>query len=222
MRIYKPITNQSFIQVMQKFLSRFALLVTAAGLSAAVASCSDDDDKVIAPNMEPPTFNITVSEVQRTQAEFSISSAEAADYAYIVAEPNESYMPTAEELFTDGTIGQFEKGVAEVTTLDVEGGKKFDIYVAVRRINPYVYSEVKKIDLNTDLPYTDLVTLERIGKTDFKYHVEFPEGVTSMKHVVIKKTDYEAIKSILAMFGTVTYETYLKVFGHPLSESSDI
>lgn len=96
-------------------------------------------------------------------------------------------MPTAEELFTDGTIGQFEKGVAEVTTLDVEGGKKFDIYVAVRRINPYVYSEVKKIDLNTDLPYTDLVTLERIGKTDFKYHVEFPEGVTSMKHVVIKK-----------------------------------
>lgn len=61
-RIYKPITNQSFIQVMQKFLSRFALLVTAAGLSAAVASCSDDDDKVIAPNMEPPTFNITVSE----------------------------------------------------------------------------------------------------------------------------------------------------------------
>ena len=207
---------------MQKFLSRFALLVTAAGLSAAVASCSDDDDKVIAPNMEPPTFNITVSEVQRTQAEFSISSAEAADYAYIVAEPNESYMPTAEELFTDGTIGQFEKGVAEVTTLDVEGGKKFDIYVAVRRINPYVYSEVKKIDLNTDLPYTDLVTLERIGKTDFKYHVEFPEGVTSMKHVVIKKTDYEAIKSILAMFGTVTYETYLKVFGHPLSESTDI
>ena len=97
---------------MQKFLSRFALLVTAAGLSVAVASCSDDDDKVIAPNMEPPTFNITVSEVQRTQADFSISSAEAADYAYIVAEPNESYMPTAEELFTDGTIGQFEKGVA--------------------------------------------------------------------------------------------------------------
>ena len=24
------------------------------------------------------------------------------------------------------------------------------------------------------------------------------------------------------MFGTVTYETYLKVFGHPLSESTDI
>lgn len=112
--------------------------------------------------------------------------------------------------------------MAEVTTLDVEGGKKFDIYVAVRRINPYVYSEVKKVDLNTDLPYNDLVTLDRVGKTDFKYHVEFPEGVTSMKHVVIKKTDYEAIKNILAMFGTVTYETYLKVFGHPLSESTDI
>ncbi|WP_304632777.1 hypothetical protein, partial [uncultured Muribaculum sp.] len=74
---------------------------------------------------------------------------------------------------------------------------KFDIYVAVRRINPYVYSEVKKVDLNTDLPYNDLVTLDRVGKTDFKYHVEFPEGVTSMKHVVIKKPTTRRLKTSL-------------------------
>ncbi len=206
---------------MQKFLSRFALLVTFAGLSAAATSCSDDDNATT-PNMEPPTFSVKVDEVQRTQVDFSVSSPQAADYAYIVTESDASYMPTAEEIFTDGTVGQLEDGVAEVTTLDVEGGKQFDIYVAVRRINPYVYSEVKKVNLDTNLPYTDLVTLDRIGKTDFKYHVEFPEGVTYMKHVVVKKTDYEAIKSILAMFGEVTFETYLKVFGHPLSESTDI
>ena len=34
-----------------------------------------------------------------------------------------------------------------------------------------------------------------------------PEGVASAKHIVIKKVDYEAIKSILAMFGKVSYGT---------------
>ena len=55
---------------MQKILSRFALLVTAAGLSVAVASCIVVVDKVSAPDMEPPTLNITVREVQATQARF--------------------------------------------------------------------------------------------------------------------------------------------------------
>lgn len=207
---------------MQRFLSRFALLVTLAALSAATTSCSDDDNVITPPNQEPPTLSINVNDIQRTQIDFTIRSAGAADYAYVVKESGQSYDPTAEELFTDGTIGQFEDGVATVSTLDVEGGKHFDLYVATRRINPYVYSDVRKIDLSTDLPYTDLVTLDRVGTTEFKYHVELPEAATRIKHVVVKKTDYEAIKSILAMFGEVTYDTYLKVFGHELTESSDI
>lgn len=87
---------------------------------------------------------------------------------------------------------------------------------------PYVYSEVSKIDLSTNIEYSDIVTLDRIGKTDFRYHVEYPEGARSVKHVIVKKTDYEAIKSILAMFGEVSYESYLKVFGHEVSEPTDV
>lgn len=208
---------------MHRFLSRVALLLSVAVLSATY-SCSDDDDVITAPNQEPPTLSVNVSNIQRTQVDFQVTSAGAADYAYVVVEAgqDQDFNPTAEELFTNGTIGQFENGIASVSTLDVEGGKNFVLYIATRRINPYVYSDVKKIDLSTDMPYTDLVTLDRIGTTEFKYHVEFPEGVTSMKHVVVKKTDYEAIKNILAPYGGVTYDSYLKVFGHALTESSDI
>lgn len=49
-----------------------------------------------------------------------------------------------------------------------------------------------------------------------------PEGVASAKYIVIKKVDYEAIKSILAMFGKVSYGTYLKVFGQLATESVDV
>lgn len=115
--------------------------------------------------------------------DFSIKSDAAADYAYVIKESGSSYSPTAEELFETGTIGQFENGVATVTTLDVEGGKTFDLYVAVRSINPYVYSEVSKIDLSTNIEYSDIVTLDRIGKTDFRYHVEYPEGARSVKNM---------------------------------------
>lgn len=177
-----------------------------------MSSCSDDDNS-ITPTPEPPTLNVSVTDIQRTQIDFSVQSSGAVDYAFIVKESDPAYMPTAQELFQEGTTGMMEDGQASISTLDVEGGKQFDLYVAVRKINPYVYSEVKKLDLNTDIAYTDIVTLDRIGKTDFKYHLEMPEGATTMKHVVIKKTDYEAIKSILSMFGGVTYETYLKVFG---------
>ena len=207
---------------MRKIFSRFALLVTAVSLSPAITSCSDDDNNDVTPNLEPPTFSVRIDKVQRTQAEFSVLSTQASDYAYIVTESDAMEEPTAEDIFTDGNIGQIEDGVAKVTTLDVEGGKKFDVYVATRRINPYVYSEVTKVNLDTDMPYTNIVTLDRVGKTDFKYHVELPAGATTAKHVVVKKTDYEAIKSILSMFGGVTYETYLKVFGHPITESTDI
>lgn len=207
---------------MRKVLSRFALLVTAFALQATVTSCSDDDENEVTPNFEPPTFYIHVNEVQRTEANFTVSSSKAADYAYIITEAGSVEEYTAEDIFENGTVGVLENGAAKVTTLDVEGGKKYEVYVAVRRINPYVYSEVTKFDIDTDMPYVNLVTLDRIGMTDFKYHIEFPDGATSVKHIVVKKTDYEAIKSILAMFGEVTYETYLKVFGQAISETTDV
>lgn len=206
---------------MQRFLSRFASLIAIAIGLVAMSSCNDDDKEIL-PEKITPTFDVSVNKIQRTQVDFSIKSDAAADYAYVIKESGSSYSPTAEELFETGTIGQFENGVATVTTLDVEGGKTFDLYVAVRSINPYVYSEVSKIDLSTNIDYSDIVTLDRIGKTDFRYHVEYPEGARSVKHVIVKKTDYEAIKSILAMFGEVSYESYLKVFGHDVSEPTDV
>lgn len=187
-------------------------------------SCSDDDKEDPGqPVFDAPEFEVSVTSVERTAATFTMRSAEAADYAYVVVDDAaDAVEPTVEDLFENGIVGRFADGVAEVTTLDVEGSKTYSIYVAVRRINPYVYSEVKKIALDTNLEYTDIVTLDRVGVNDFRYHLLYQEGAVAMKHVVVKKTDYEAIKNILAMFGGVSYESYLKVFGHAYTETTDV
>lgn len=206
---------------MHKLLSRLALLLLLGGWSATVSSCNDDDSTPV-PSKEPPTLSVQVSNTERTRIDFTIMSQSAADYAYIVTENGSGAAPTSEEIFRDGKTGMLDDGVASLSTLDVEGGKQYSLWVAVRKINPYIYSEVKKIDLSTDIPYTKLLTLNKIGQTDFSYHVEVPEGVTNVKHLVVRKNDYEAVVSILAGLDDVTEDVYLKVFGLPIEGSTDI
>lgn len=206
---------------MLKFITRLLPVVAILGAATTVQSCSDDDEKTPAP--VPPTATVSVKDVQRTQATFEIISNDAADYAYIVAEKSETAAVTdAEELFENGTVGYLTDGKADVTTFDIEGGKEYEIYAAVRKINPYVYSEIIRTDLNTDIPYTAIATLNKVGLTDISYHLEMPANAEQVMHVLVKEADYEAIKSLLAMFGDVSMENYLKVFGHTVTESQDI
>lgn len=207
---------------MRKFLSRFVSMLAAVALSVSMQSCSDDDDSQMLPDLSEPSVVVEVKDVQRTQADFVIFSSGASDYAYMVVDAESPVSPTAEEIFAKGVTGHLDGGFANVSTIEVEGGKTFDVYVATRRINPYVYSEVKKVSLNTDIEYTDIVTLDRIGITGFRYHIKYPEGATDVRHLVVKKTDYEAVKSILAIYGEVTYELYLKVFGYKVEGTTDV
>ncbi len=183
-----------------------------------LSSCSDDNGSEI---LDAPSVDIKVTSVQRSSVEFTISSPDGADYAYIITEKGASAPESAEAIFSEGTSGMLENGTVKINAPEVEGGKEYVVYAAARKINPYIYSDVITADVNTNLPYSDIVTLDKIGFTDFAYHVEKPEAVTKMKHLVVRKADYEAIKSILGGLAEVTPELYLETFGLDLTESDD-
>lgn len=205
---------------MFKKLSWIAGLLVTASICIIVSSCSDNDT-TLGSTPEPPQLTVQINKTERTQADFTIYSPDAADYAYIICEKGNLEDITAEELFKTGTTGIIENKKVDISSTDVEGGNEYEIIIAARKINPYVYSDVQRIDFNTNIPYTKLLTLEKIGLTDFTYHVEVPEGAT-IKHVVIRKNDYEGVKSILGGLAEVTEDIYLKVFGLLINESQDI
>lgn len=191
------------------------LIPIAALTGLILTSCNE---KPVEPTA--PSASVKVDELSRTEVKFTISSSDAQDYAFIIAEKG-TQVTSAEELFETGENGMLENGTATITSSDIEGAKEYTLFVAVRKINPYVYSEVYSAELNTDIPYTELLTMSNIGYTDYSYHVEVPAGATA-KHISIKSIDYEAIKAIIGDYGDVTYSMYLETFGHEITESSDI
>ncbi|MCM1293612.1 MAG: hypothetical protein NC111_07510 [Bacteroides sp.] len=205
---------------MRKLFLPLLTLCLLAGTSV-LQSCDSDDD-AFAPNYEPPTLSLKLNSVERTEADFTIRSNDGVDYAYIVAEKGESPVTDAKEIFANGQTGLLEDGVANITTNAIEGGKEYVVYAAVRKINPYTYSEVTMTDLSTDIPYTNIVTLDKVGLTDIKYHVEVPAGAKKVKHIVVKEADYIGIRNILGSISEVTEDLYLKVFGHLTEENTDM
>lgn len=203
---------------MQKIFSR--LLPAMLLFGATMVSCSDDD-KTIAVSYEPPVHKVTVNDVQRTQTNFTIEAPQGSDYAYIIVEKGDEPVTDAEQLFKTGTVGMLEDGKAEVVSNDIEGAKEYVVYTAVRRINPYVYSEVIATDLSTNIPYTDLITLDKIGLTDVAYHIEMPEGATRVRHLIEKEADFLAIKNIVGSLGEINEQLFTKVFGLTATETSD-
>ncbi len=189
-------------------------------LGYVMCSCSDDENNT-PPAIASPSLEVNIDNVSRTSVNFTIQSSDAVDYAYIITEKDPQEEITAEYLFNEGTFGLFENDKVSISNIDIEGGKEYTLYTAVRKINPYVYSEIIETEISTNLAYTDVVTLEKIGTTDFAYHVEMPANASKMKHIVIKKADYIAIKGILATLGAISYPLYLKVFGHDLYESAN-
>lgn len=205
---------------MKRAYLRFSWILSAAAMIFGLAACKDNDNPEAKDS--GPEFTVTVDKVERTSVEFTIQSEEAVDYAYVVSAKGDAAPVDGEALFAAGVSGMFENGQAKVQSTDIEGGKEYALYVATRKINPYVYSEVKSFDLSTAIPYEKMLTLDRVGTTDFKYHVEKPSGVSKVKHLVVRKNDYEAVKNMLAAFGEVTEELYLETFGLDITESTDI
>ncbi len=194
-----------------------ALLIMVLGLLQF--SCSDDNNEPDSP--VPPTADVDVTEVQRASVSFTIKSSDATDFAYIIAEHDADAPASAEVIFETGTTGILENGSVAVVSNEVEGGKSYVVYAAVRKINPYVYSEISITDFNTDIPYTSMITLNRVGINDFAFHIEKPQGAEKLKELVVRKNDYEAVKAILGALADVTPEMYLDTFGNIITDSFD-
>lgn len=202
---------------MFKLSFRFMLLALLGAF--AFTSCSDDE--TTPPPPEKPEVDVRIDHLSRTELTFTVSSEPGTDCAYVVLPEGETIV-TAEELFQNGGYEMMLDGTTTITSLDFEGNKKYTLFVASRKINPYVYSELYSKELDTNLPYTEMLTLEKVGLTDFTYHVEVPANAGELKHVVVKESDYEAIKKMLSSFMEVTYSTYCATFGTLISESADI
>lgn len=165
----------------------------------------------------PPDVRVKITSLTRTEVAFTIESY-ASDYVYAILPKGET--PTdAKAFFKEGKCGYLEKAKATVVSTDIEGGQEYQLVVATRQINPYNYSEITVVDLSTNLPYTSPLTIEKVGETCFGYHVEMPASAKKMKHVAVKKVDFEAIKAMLQQYGNITLASYLKVFGHEITES---
>ena len=85
----------------------------------------------------------------------------------------------AEALFERGPVRYFEgEKTVKVDLNDLAGDTEYNLYVAVRNINPLVYSDLASEVIDTHVPYTEMITLESVGLTSFSYHIMKPEGVT--------------------------------------------
>lgn len=194
------------------------LLLLVAVVAMVLPACGEKETVQKEPPRPAPKVEIKVKELSRTEVTFTIKSIGASDYVYLLAKAGDA-PADAETFFKNGKIGYLEDGTATITSKDLEGSQEYVLYAATRAINPYTYSEIAKIDLSTSLPYTSTITMERIGQTDFSYHIEMPKGVTKLKQMAVKKNDFEAVRAMLQAYGTVTLATYLKVFGHEITQS---
>lgn len=124
----------------------------------------------------PPTVDVSVDEVNRTTASFTINTNNASDYAYAVLPATET-IADAEALFERGPVRYFEgEKTVKVDLNDLAGDTEYNLYVAVRNINPFVYSDLASEVIDTHVPYTEMITLESVGLTSFSYHIMKPEG----------------------------------------------
>ena len=121
----------------------------------------------------------------------------------------------AEALFERGPVRYFEgEKTVKVDLNDLAGDTEYNLYVAVRNINPLVYSDLASEVIDTHVPYTEMITLESVGLTSFSYHIMKPEGVTKYKHVCLSKSDYDYIVSLIG--GSL--HSYVSAFGAEATE----
>lgn len=185
-------------------------MLAACGLSG----CSDDGVENKDPLLPPPTIDVSVDEVTRTTASFTINTNNASDYVYAVLPATET-IADAEALFERGPVRYFEgEKTVKVDLNDLAGDTEYNLYVAVRNINPFVYSDLASEVIDTHVPYTEMITLESVGLTSFSYHIMKPEGVTRYKHICVSKSDYDYIVNLIGS----SLHAYVSAFGAEATE----
>lgn len=192
----------------------FSMAVFAFVFLIGIQSCNDDDESKTIIQV-PPSIELEVNKVGRTTASFSITSDKATDYAYAIRPASEK-IPDATTLFKEETTGIFEEDskVVNINLTDLIGDNDYKIYAAVRTINPFNYSDIVTKNIDTHVPFSEMISLESVGTTSFSYHIMKPKGVTKYKHVCLSKSDFDYIINLVG--GTPA--SYVNAFGTEDSE----
>ena len=196
----------------------FRIISVFAAMSMLAVACNKPDgpvQKEEEPEVVAPVASVEVGELTRTSVTFTIKSDSPGDFAWKIVPASES-VSDAESLFKTGKTDMFNSSKSEsVTYNELEGGNKYKLYVAVRKINPYVYSELLSEDLVTEQAYTDMITLEKVTTTAVSYHIEMPEDAVAYRHMLVDYNDFVYIQALVG----ATHSSYLSAFGHGSDKS---
>lgn len=199
------------------------ILGTLAALSFAASACKEvPENQEPEPQPEPdkevvaPVATMKVDALDRTSVTFTVKSDSDGDYAWAIV-PADQTIESAEDLFESGKTGMFGAEKTFSTTYnELEGGKTYNLYAAVRKINPYVYSELLSETLSTEFEYEDMITLEKASATSVSYHIEMPEDAVAYRHMIMDYNDFLYFQALVG----VTHSSYLSAFGLGADESA--
>lgn len=181
-------------------------------LTALVAGCSSDNDEptpVPPPPAGEPSLAVQVVSLERTQVVFELTSDKGVDYAYSIVPEGGEAPASAEALFTEGgKTGMFEQSKVSITDRSISGNSTYTLYAAARTINPFVYSELVTIELDTHSEYTEAITLESVSRNGYSYHIK-PEAAGHYRHICCRKSDYDWLVSYMG----ITPAMYVGTFG---------
>lgn len=193
-------------------MTRRFLIATGLIIAAAFAAISCKGPQQEDPQEDPvvaPTATVEINALDRTSVTFTISSDSPGDYVWAIV-PETEKIASAEELFSNGNSGMFTSAQkVEVTYNELEGGNEYSLYYAVRKINPFVYSELYVEPVSTDFPYEDMITLEKVTTNAVSYHIEKPEGAKAYRHMIVDYNDFLYFQALVG----VTHSSYLSAFG---------
>ena len=140
-------------------MTRRILIAAELIIAAAFATISCKGPQQEEPQEDPvvaPTATVELNALDRTSVTFTISSDSPGDYVWAIV-PETEKIASAEELFSNGNSGMFTSAQKiEVTYNELEGGNEYSLYYAVRKINPFVYSELYVEPVSTDFPYEEM------------------------------------------------------------------
>lgn len=188
----------------------FKLLSVLAISSFLGVACNENKEPIEKP-VEPtaPVAAVELGELTRTSVSFTIKSDSPGDYAWKIV-PSSETVSDAESLFQNGKTGMFgSSNSVELTYNELEGGKEYKLYAAVRKINPYVYSELVVEDVITEKAYTEMITLEKVTTNAISYHIEKPEDAPAYRHMIMDYNDFLYFQALVG----VTHSSYLSAFG---------
>ncbi len=155
------------------FISRFdrLALLAACGLSG----CSDDGVENKDPQL-PPTVDVSVDEVNRTTASFTINTNNASDYVYafIAGCRNDRRW---EALFERGPVRYFEgEKTVKVDLNDLAGLHGIQSLCCGTQHQSFSLQRSRFRGDRYACSYTEMITLESVGLLPLSYHIMKPEG----------------------------------------------